>query len=770
MRWMVLVALCACSDTSLKVVSTPPTAQILLPTDGDTFVAERDTLTLHGQVGDEEQSPDSLTVIWLSNQDGEIASLGADSTGLTVVELGAESLSLGAHTITLSVSDTDGLNDSDKVSVEILPADAPPEVSVTAPEDGASFDFGEVVTFVGQATDARTASSDLAYEWELDGGEVLDAGNLSSDGNTSFSTAELSEGDHAVLLRVTDADGYAAEASVSVTINHVNEPPEVSVLSPASGSGEKVGQRVTFEGLATDLEDEEPALGAVWSSDLDGALCSGAPDSAGTSACSTTALSVGLHTITLTATDTAGESAYASVLFEVYERNTPPGTPTIEIVPSDPSTDDGLEVVVLTDATDDDGDAVTYNYQWYKDSALMSGYTLATVAATHTSKGEVWMVEVTATDGEDEGAPATASVTVLNSPPSISGVSLSPSAPTTVDTITCTPSGWSDADDDAEGYRYAWTVNGSAVSGDSATLAGAFRKNQRVVCTVTPWDGEEEGDPVSSSAVTVVNSPPEAPEIAIDPTYPVTTDDLVVVDSVSAYDADGDTLTTTYVWKKNGAVVSGRTTDTVPASATTLEETWSVTVTVDDGDDSASSAEASARIWPDDGDLLVTEFMPDPDAVSDQRGEWLELYNNTSIDINLDDHSVEDLDYDIADLSGLTLGAGEFFVLCVEEDPTQNGGVACDLEVRRPSYGTCSGTDCMLLGNSDDEIIILNPAGTVDQVVYAASWVSPGEATGLDPDEFDEISNDSKASWCAQSTAIESGGDKGTPGGDNDGC
>ena len=210
--------------------------------------------------------------------------------------------------------------------------------------------------------------------------------------------------------------------------------------------------------------------------------------------------------------------------------------------------------------------------------------------------------------------------------------------------------------------------------------------------------------------------------------------------------------------------------DTVPASATSLEEIWEVTVTVDDGDASSTSAVATARIWPDDGDLLVTELMPDPDATSDQRGEWLEFYNNTDTDISLDDHSVEDLDYDIADLTGLTIGAGEYFVVCVEDDPTQNGGVICDTEVRRPSYGTCSGTDCMLLGNSEDEVIVLNPAGTVDQVVYAASWVNAGKSTSLDPGEFDDVANDSKSSWCASSTSIESGGDKGTPGSDNDGC
>lgn len=765
-----LALLTACSDTSLKVVATPPTADLLSPSEGDAFVQDRDTVTFYGQVGDEEQTPESLTVLWLSNRDGAISDLPADTAGTSMFELPAAALSVGAHVITLSVSDGDGLNDSDEVQIEIQPADAAPEVSVLSPADGADFDAGEAITFEGHAEDARTAASDLLYEWESDLYGLLDSGALSSDGGTTFTTDALAEGEHTLTLRVTDPDGYAGEASVSVVVNHVNEAPTAEIVSPENGAGARVGALVTFEGLVADPEDDASALYTRWESDLDGALCEGGADSSGSTTCSTSALSAGLHTVTLTAEDSAGATAFASIALEVYERNTPPGTPLIEISPADPRTTDALVVNILAEAEDEDGDAVSYNYQWYRDDALMSGYTADTVDAARTAKGEIWMVEVRATDGEDVGEAATAEVLILNTPPELSAATLSPDAPGTLDTITCTPEGWSDADDDPEGYTWAWEVDDEAVAGETGqTLAGAFAKNQRVRCVVTPWDGEEPGEPVRSDAVTVVNSPPEAPEISIDPGYPVTGDALVVVDLVAATDADGDALSTTYTWSKNGSVVSRYTTATVPASATTLEDSWEVQATVSDGDATATSEPVSVRIWPDAGDLIVTEIMPDPDVVSDQRGEWLEIYNTTSSEISLDDHTIEDLDYDIAALDGLSIGAGEHLVVCVEDDPTQNGGVSCDLEVRRPSYGTCSGTDCMLLGNSDDEVLIVNPALTVDEVQYTSAWVTAGRATGLDPDLYDHESNDEKASWCAQRSSL-SAGDQGTPGSENDGC
>jgi len=233
-------------------------------------------------------------------------------------------------------------------------------------------------------------------------------------------------------------------------------------------------------------------------------------------------------------------------------------------------------------------------------------------------------------------------------------------------------------------------------------------------------------------------------------------------------DDDGDALSTSYAWTLDGAA-SSHSTDTVASSDTSIEQTWTVTVTVDDGDVASASNTAELRIWPGVGDIIVTEFMPDPDAAADARGEMMEITNLTEVDISLDDHSVEDLDWDCVDLSGLVIPAGDTVVLCSEDDSSTNGGITtCDHEV---TWGTGSTTGCnqLALANSADEIVIVNLAGTLDQVVYDSSWVTTGAATGLDPDLYDPTSNDDLANYCDQVTLL-SGGDAATPGAENDAC
>ena len=87
-----------------------------------------------------------------------------------------------------------------------------------------------------------------------------------------------------------------------------------------------------------------------------------------------------------------------------------------------------------------------------------------------------------------------ASVTILNTAPSISSADLDGSSVDESGSLTCSASGWSDDDGDAEGYSYSWTADGVEVS-TSATITGSdFEKGQTLVCTITPNDGEEDGD------------------------------------------------------------------------------------------------------------------------------------------------------------------------------------------------------------------------------------------------------------------------------------
>ena len=75
-----------------------------------------------------------------------------------------------------------------------------------------------------------------------------------------------------------------------------NTPPVVDITAPASGSSFPFGTSVTFTGTATDAEDGNLTAGLAWTSSINGAIGSGG-------SFSTSALSIGTHTITASVTD-----------------------------------------------------------------------------------------------------------------------------------------------------------------------------------------------------------------------------------------------------------------------------------------------------------------------------------------------------------------------------------------------------------------------------------------------------------------------------------
>ena len=82
-------------------------------------------------------------------------------------------------------------------------------------------------------------------------------------------------------------------------------------------------------------------------------------------------------------------------------------------------------------------------------------------------------------------------------------------------------------------------------------------------------------------SVTAVNDLPTIRDLAINPAVPTIDNDLSV--SFMAEDIDGDNVTASIVWYKNGTVETSQTNATVPASATLCDEEWYAVVTPNDG-------------------------------------------------------------------------------------------------------------------------------------------------------------------------------------------
>lgn len=89
-------------------------------------------------------------------------------------------------------------------------SDSAPEVSITSPGEGSSFESGATISFEGSASDAEDGDLTSSLVWTSD----ID-GQIGTGG--SF-TATLSDGSHFLTASVTDSAGLQGSASVSVSV------------------------------------------------------------------------------------------------------------------------------------------------------------------------------------------------------------------------------------------------------------------------------------------------------------------------------------------------------------------------------------------------------------------------------------------------------------------------------------------------------------------------------------------------------------------------
>jgi hypothetical protein len=99
-----------------------------------------------------------------------------------------------------------------------------------------------------------------------------------------------------------------------------NQPPAAAIQQPADGATFAQGAAVALQGSGTDPEDGALAGASLtWTSSLDGAVGTGA-------SLTVTSLSVGTHTIVLTATDAQGLAASASITVTINPAPQLPGS------------------------------------------------------------------------------------------------------------------------------------------------------------------------------------------------------------------------------------------------------------------------------------------------------------------------------------------------------------------------------------------------------------------------------------------------------------
>lgn len=112
--------------------------------------------------------------------------------------------------------------------------------------------------------------------------------------------------------------------------------------------------------------------------------------------------------------------------------NTPPPPPEIKLKEADVYTSTKLDIEIVTESADPDGNLVTYYYQWKKNGQLVEGKDGRSVPDKELTAGETWEAIVTPDDGTVGSSmcsfpwrkcaelgknAATLSITVKDSPP-----------------------------------------------------------------------------------------------------------------------------------------------------------------------------------------------------------------------------------------------------------------------------------------------------------------------------------------------------------------
>jgi len=160
--------------------------------------------------------------------------------------------------------------------------------------------------------------------------------------------------------------------------------------------------------------------------------------------------------------------------------------------------------------------------------------------------------------------------------------------------------------------------------------------------------------------------------------------------------------------------------------------------------------------------IIINEIMQNPSAVNDSDGEWFELYNAGEDTVDISGWIIKDSDNDYLSLDVdccLNIPPNGYFLMICNWDTTTNGGISnYDLVYNRDSFN---------LGNSDDEIIILDVYGReVDRVEYDNGTTFPdpnGKSMELNYFGFD---NNDGSNW-SESTHLLPSGDYATPGASN---
>jgi ABC-type transporter MlaC component len=550
--------------------------------------------------------------------------------------------------------------DSNVVVIGNTAPTAPVTVTLTP---NPAFTIDDLQALAAGSTDVETAANQLQYEYEW---------AMSADGGATFgawgnSSGLLADGVAAVLPNALTAKGQQWKARArgwdgadfspwtqsAVRVIGDSPPSDPVVVLAWAGGGEPTTDKDLVATITPSVDGDGDVISYDFTWTRDGADVDHGTTTNTTLTMPHSQTKVGeVWQVKVQAGSGAPELTSAEVASNtVTIANTAPTVPTLVINPAAP--DAFVDLVATGTSTDPDvvegAQLLVYTYQWSK--SVNGGVTWgawyspvgdsSTVPEADTAQSERWRVRARVTDGTATTAwsPAPYTQVVIGNAapnaPAAAVVNFVGGGPFRGTELTAgyTAAVPADPDGDAVTYEYNWQKSTDAgttwadtgLTGDSVP-AGTTVKGEWWRVQVRANDGELSGPYTNSPHVVIQDTPPTAPNLAIGPAGPLTTDDLLATVNGST-DADGDAITYTVEWSKDGGMTWPETGETLDSSKTARGETWQA--------QARATAGGLDSTWtPSAGGLIIANTPPtNPTSVS-MNWAGQPAQPNTNTDIN----------------------------------------------------------------------------------------------------------------------------------------
>ncbi len=269
-----------------------------------------------------------------------------------------------------------GCNDT-----QLATTDPAPVVNILSPVENEEFAADDLIELTAVVSD-NSAPEELTVTWTSPDGVIGDV--VPDDkGNTYLAVSALDFGEGSVVLTIEaiDPGGQAASEAVAIVIGAGDSTtttdvpdgtPTVVLTGPADAAQFIRDEEINFVGTIADAEQTPDTLVASLSSSTDGVFWEGAPSITGAVSVPWDQLSVGTHTVTLTAVDSDGMIGTDDKTFEVLNDGRPYATISAPAANSIYSLGD--LVTFEGEMRDDEDDAELLSYEWESDVlGLLSG-------------------------------------------------------------------------------------------------------------------------------------------------------------------------------------------------------------------------------------------------------------------------------------------------------------------------------------------------------------------------------------------------------------